>query len=159
MAIKSMLAGVKHNDSLTVIIEVIDSDKVDMVGEMGSQETFEVRVVSPARLCQNLMAQATLAPEMIDIFSDLLSFAPDTCEIYKFEVPKTFIGRTRNEFFTWLLNLRSEGIHITPIGIFRGKKIYLNSKEENIHILKKGDRFFSICYSEGDLRKLDKHLP
>lgn len=142
----------------SIIVEILDPSNVKLTEYTGELGNGNMKVVSSSSLGMNLLAQAAICPQMVDIYNDLLTFGEDSNEIYKSEVPKEVIdiGMTRNEFFKWLLDLRDEDINVTPIGIMRDGNIRLNSKKSHLDELKTGDFFFSISYAENHLIEIHK---
>ncbi len=138
-----------------IIAEILDPLKIELAVHAGEEGNGNVEIVSPQHMGQRLLGQAAVSPGLTHVYSDLLTFDKDNCEIYRRKVPENFIGESIDAIFKLIANYRDEERNIIPIGIYRDGKSYINPSNSDIGLIKEEDQIYLICYEEKDLGKLD----
>jgi uncharacterized protein len=98
----------------------------------------------------NIFAQCALTPGLAAVFEDLLTFAPNTDEIYKVRVPRPYQGKLFSEVMHDLADRTSKADAVIPLGVFRAPDVYLNPGPE-IGALRSDDYLFVICDHENTI--------
>jgi len=140
-----------------IIAEILEPQKVRLAEYAGVLGDGNVEIVSSQHVAQNLLAQVAATPGLTKIYEDLLTFGEGTNEIHSYSLPSKFIGRTVDEFFKWILDLRSKNINIIPIAISRNGENYINPAKNDIKTIENGDILFAICDAKENLKKLESY--
>ena len=138
-----------------IIAEILQPQKVELAEYAGILGDSCVEIVSSQHVAQNLLAQVAATPGLTKIYEDLLTFGKNTCEIYSINIPSKFIGKTVDEFFRYIIDLRGKNICIVPIAISRKGRIYINPSNSAVNSIDDGDTLFAICDTRKDLKKLE----
>lgn len=149
-----MDAAKKH---VPIVAEILEPQKVRLAEYAGILGGSNIEIVSSQHVAQNLLAQVAANPGLTKIYEDLLTFGEDTNEIHSYNVPSKSIGKTVDEFFKWILDLRSRNINIIPVAISRGEKVYINPSKSVINKIEEEDVLFAICDTKEDLKKLESY--
>lgn len=156
MAVRKICMDI-GNKQIPIVAEILQPLKVELAKYAGVLGDGHVEIVSPQHITQNLLAQVIVNPGLTKIYEDLLTFGKNTSEIYSYRIPAKFVGKTINEFFIWIIDLRDTGTHIIPIAISRGDKTYLNPTQNDINLMEDGDILFAICDTEDELKRLGNY--
>ncbi len=145
----------KGRKQVPIIAEILKPEEIELAKYAGVFGDGSVEIVSSEHVAQNLLAQVAVTPGLTKIYNDLLTFGKSNSEMYGCKIPSKFIGKTINEFFKWVINLRDKDFNIVPIAISRKGKIFINPSNSDIKALENDDTFFAICDAEADLKKLE----
>lgn len=154
LAVRKICMDLKANHA-PIIAEILEPQKVNLAMYAGIYGDGYVEIVSSQHVAQNLLVQAAINPGLTKIYEDLLTFGKDTSEIYSCKLPSKFIGKTINEFYKWLIDLRDKNVNIIPIAISHKERIYVNPSNSDINSIEDGDILFAICDTKDDLKRLD----
>jgi voltage-gated potassium channel len=138
-----------------IIAEILQPQKVELAEYAGVFGDSCVEIVSSQHVAQNLLAQVAVNPGLTKIYEDLLTFGKNTSEIYSWRIPSKFIGKTINEFFKWIIDLRDKNTYIIPLAISRNKRIYVNPSNSDANSIEEGDTLFAICDTKDDFKNLE----
>lgn len=156
LAVRKICMDLKANH-VPIIAEILEPQKVNLAMYAGIYGDGYVEIVSSQHVAQNLLVQAAVNPGLTKIYEDLLTFGKDTSEIYSCKFPSKFIGKTTNEFYKWLIDLRDKNVSIIPIAISHKERIYVNPSNSDINSIEDGDILFAICDTKDDLKKLESY--
>ena len=140
-----------------IIAEILEPQKTKLAEYAGILGDSSIEIVSSQHVAQNLLSQVAANPGLTRIYEDLLTFGKNTNEIYSHRIQSRFIGKTVDELFKWIIDLRSRNNNIIPIAISRDGKNYINPSGKDISEIKEGDILFAICDSKADLKKLESY--
>lgn len=142
------------NRQVPISAEILNPKKVSLARSAGEMyENGGIEIISSKYLAANLLTQVAVTPGLTKIYEDLLTFGKNSNEIYCNKVPAEFVGKTPDEFFRRILELRDKNVHIIPIAISRGGRVYINPAKTDINSLEDGDQFFAICDKKEELDK------
>jgi len=143
------------NRQVPISAEILNPKKVSLARFAGEMyENGGIEIISSKYMAANLLSQVAVTPGLTKVYEDLLTFGKNSNEIYCNKVPTKFIGKTPDEFFRRVLELRDKNIHIIPIAISRGGRVYINPTKTDISSIEDGDQFFAICDKKNDLDRV-----
>ena len=109
-------------------------------GEGGPTE-----IVCVEKFGMNLLAQCCLTPGLVALYEDLLTFEPDTDEVYKIELPQECVSKSFAQVLVHFADRRqSKQSAVLPIGVYRHGVTYLNPEVGKVDPLMRGDYLFVI---------------
>lgn len=101
-----------------------------------------VEVVSFESVSERLLAQCAVNTGVIEVYNELLSFSPDSNELYVAALPRHWVGKSFRE-----LALHCFEREVIVIG-YRGEKLVLNPKNRD-YVLEQGDLIWYLSFNKG----------
>lgn len=144
LAVRRVCAQSERQTPVTV--EIRSSVNVDAARSAGRGGPTEIACTE--KLAANLLTQCAVTPGLVAVYDDLLTFAPDSDEIYQISLPASLTGKTFAEVARYFAGLdrRDKKGSLIPVGIYRDCKVYLNPPEDmGIGALRESDKLFVIC--------------
>jgi TRAP transporter TAXI family solute receptor len=157
LAIREICNKSEGKKKAPIIAEILEPQNVKLAEYAGASGGGNIEIISSQHVAQNFLAQAAVNPGLTEIYEDLLTFGEGTNEIHSYSLPSKFIGRTVDEFFKWILDLRSKNINIIPIAISRNGENYINPSKNDIKTIENGDILFAICDAKENLKRLESY--
>jgi Trk K+ transport system NAD-binding subunit len=153
LAIRSLATELTkpENQRRAITAEVMNGKNLEAAKVAGRGGRTEV--ICAESVGANLFAQCALTPGLAVVFEDLLTFAPDTDEIYKVRVPRLYHGKLFSEIMRDLAERSSKADAVIPLGVFRSPNVYLNPGPE-LGALRSDDYLFVICDHESTLERV-----
>lgn len=157
LAIREICNRSEEKRQVPVVAEILEPQKVKLAEFAGVLGNGVVEIVSSQHVSQNLLAQVAATPGLTKIYNDLLTFGKNTSEIYSHRIPSKFIGKSVEELFRWIIDLRDKNINLIPVAILHEGKVYVNPSGSDVSSIEDGDTLFAICDTKGDLKKLESY--
>ena len=95
----------------------------------------------------DVLTQCAFTPGLAGLYHTLLTFSPDSDEIYRVKVPEQLVNRRFSDALHFYASRDSKARAVIPIAISRGIEVYLNPGDE-FGPLKQDDHIFVICDNE-----------
>lgn len=142
-----------------IVAEVKNHRKIEHLKDAGTDE-----VICAADFGLGILAQSILHARLSDVYNRLLSYGPETNELYMVEgdrFPHILVGKTFKEAVDVMNRNRSPDNPVILLGIRRGNEIILNPKEswsrpeeEIFETFQESDAVIVMAFSLPDLSQL-----
>jgi voltage-gated potassium channel len=168
LAIRSLCKekGIPNNHGPRIVAEVMNHRKMTLIRDAGAHD-----VVCHQDFGLGILAQSAFAAKVTEIYDELLSYSPDTNEIYVLTSPREdhagdipedlwdslFQGKTFVEALEVFNQYRDAENPAILIGVRRGKSLMLNPRN-TIH-LQRGDDLVVIAFTRPRLDRWRRMKP
>lgn len=150
LAVRQLPGG----ESVPITAEIRAKKNCESALNAGGGHEKHIEVICAEEFGTDIITQCAVTPGLATLYTRLLTFTPESNEIYKIKIPANLVGKTFGELLQEFAKRRKASKEaIIPLGISRGSKSYLNPRDDNqeVGILKAEDFLFVMSYTKPEL--------